>query len=1160
MNIDFPDTPITGQKFTDQNSAVWTWNNGRWRRDMPSVIPGIPNFYTVSTSILNAATPGVVIPPLKKLIDVFGAKLTASLAPAPAAEAMVYYVGKDAAAGADNSAAGVWRYTADNTIVPPTFSWLHVFDYSGGEGVLKAPDLTALNLVLSTVADGTIGETLDDHRLWIKQVMAPAVTTVVAAPGVAAVVGSAEVSRWLSLGTEYQSVPDIVTRNNLQSSIGVGHQVYVQATDTVYAWMGNSLPGADLTATVFGWVIVATFPSLTLGHRMRWVFDPEMPLATAAHWEDDRDGLAVVNGDTELSDRTLLPLSHIALGKLVFVKSDGFIYELIHDTAHMVGDITDWKQVGQGGVKYAGRMMNLPDPKTGRRPANGQLYVVEMDFSGNPYRRLVSWDESITGDPQKVKVTPINFVVPNSIIRNPTQMDTFIGVGATPAGGAGATLVVENPLGITGSALSVFPGIHFVDGTRFVYLGNPLYGTQGFMALAPEAGWVDAATTPPTLIPPVTVDDRSVGPQTGGWRFLNRHSWVKPTVAASDHIMDNRQGDFQSTTENAKKVLKVFDGAAWITLFDEEAIKGWIASLALFRGTASEDDTTHIGTIQVDTLPDLAALSAALDGSSTGEYWVWQGAAPYPVVAVTPRIGTDLTGVNLNVGDWLSIANRGTPAAPDLHYVRIGGDLLTAARGHGLFGLHTWVDGTYEKGSLVNSGGDIYRAKTAVIAGASSPTAHAAANVPTAGVAKPLTNIMGSVVTDLITWAKLLIADPVPITDWVAIPVLITGSTTRMGDGTVGAWNGFTVRDGGAFVWTGATGLENVDPAFTIHKGWLYVPPTGLVGNAVTLTGTQIATLTAGFPVNSWEKVPVGGGIKWVPDDAHIPLVGNIGDVYLIVSSAQNSGKPYIVTWDAGANKWVEAASSGNAIPLVLTGGDLIYPKNYLLDSVTADPAAMGMYEGDLELKQAVANGLYSPRNTFDKASAKHRLGVNVPLGTTGGNIRTGLPFTGAKGDLAMSPKDVNHKAQLWHHDGSDWVGEYDTGLGIIHRAERHDHGYAWNDAARGWVDYSIPEFHVRTNSGGASARWYRITVTLAFKADGLNTRAMFRCGIGAGRWNIEEVLVNHDYTSIRQHTWTFVQTLAVNTIHAQIGYKWVSGSAIQPQEAVVTVEDIGMM
>ena len=60
----------------------------------------------------------------------------------------------------------------------------------------------------------------------------------------------------------------------------------------------------------------------------------------------------------------------------------------------------------------------------------------------------------------------------------------------------------------------------------------------------------------------------------------------------------------------------------------------------------------------------------------------------------------------------------------------MSGDLLAKSRADSLYSLETWQDGTYEKGSLVNYKGSLWRANTAVLAGAGAPGFAGTAEIP----------------------------------------------------------------------------------------------------------------------------------------------------------------------------------------------------------------------------------------------------------------------------------------------------------------------------------------------------------------------------------------------------------------------------------------------
>ena len=105
--------------------------------------------------------------------------------------------------------------------------------------------------------------------------------------------------------------------------------------------------------------------------------------AIGGTWTDAREQQAVVDTRADLSDRVKLPFSHLAVGKLVYVKDEQLLYELIADTNNMMNDDTDWKPLVSG-VTYVGRVGNLP-----LDAVHGQMFIIRMDVSGNDYYRIV---------------------------------------------------------------------------------------------------------------------------------------------------------------------------------------------------------------------------------------------------------------------------------------------------------------------------------------------------------------------------------------------------------------------------------------------------------------------------------------------------------------------------------------------------------------------------------------------------------------------------------------------------------------------------------------------------------------------------------------------------------------------------------------------------
>lgn len=124
--------------------------------------------------------------------------------------------------------------------------------------------------------------------------------------------------------------------------------------------------------------------------RQRMVYDPVQPFANRISWTDDRMTMATVDSLADLSNRNILPLEHIAPGKLVFVRTVGTIYELIAAPAVMTDTLSDWSPMS-GGVTFVSRIGQLPNPTT-TNISDGQMFVVKMDFAGNEIDRLAVWD------------------------------------------------------------------------------------------------------------------------------------------------------------------------------------------------------------------------------------------------------------------------------------------------------------------------------------------------------------------------------------------------------------------------------------------------------------------------------------------------------------------------------------------------------------------------------------------------------------------------------------------------------------------------------------------------------------------------------------------------------------------------------------------------
>lgn len=209
--------------------------------------------------------------------------------------------------------------------------------------------------------------------------------------------------------------------------------------------------------------------------------------------------------------------------------------------------------------------------------------------------------------------------------------------------------------------------------------------------------------------------------QTGEWISSTLKDWVTGLRSDPRPTTDIEDGDQWLVNEPDHEELWDFDGTAWHNLYSADRVKAWIAALNLFEGTTNEDGHSIPGAVQFAGLPDLPANT---DPDLAAHHFTFVGTPGYVIRPTDPHgLGADLAGAILNPGDWIQAVNQGTATAPDMHWVHIGGDLLAKSRGDRLYGLQPWADGSWEQGSLVLFGGDVYRATVGVVAGDPQPDA-----------------------------------------------------------------------------------------------------------------------------------------------------------------------------------------------------------------------------------------------------------------------------------------------------------------------------------------------------------------------------------------------------------------------------------------------------
>ena len=286
----------------------------------------------------------------------------------------------------------------------------------------------------------------------------------------------------------------------------------------------------------------------------------------------------------------------------------------------------DWILERANYTALAGRVGDLPVSTPTAPLRDGTTYLIKYQYNGEQLSRLAVWDSS------KTQVGGIEHIT--------------------------ADVDPADVANIIANAGRQFPGEIFEAGNRdaefeVTYNGN---GTLKIDVTNAGTGYRLGDVYDHNGLANLTqgvhfIVDRLTGVSpTGGWRYVDIESWVKPLRANADVATDQQEGDFQSTTETDHKELKIWHNNAWITLFSEDTIKGWIAALSLFEGTVEPEDGTSAGAIKFDALPDLQLLTAASDRTKNSHYWTYVGAPNF--VVHSEYSVTGLTGGVPGVYRW----------------------------------------------------------------------------------------------------------------------------------------------------------------------------------------------------------------------------------------------------------------------------------------------------------------------------------------------------------------------------------------------------------------------------------------------------------------------------------------------------------------------------
>ena len=281
-------------------------------------------------------------------------------------------------------------------------------------------------------------------------------------------------------------------------------------------------------------------------------------------------------------------------------------------------------------------------------------------------------------------------------VRDSGQLYYFVGTPATPTG----TLGDWKPVGSGSSVVNKVANLPQPSATVNVSAGD--VGVVKFRNDGVTPEWQ------------IYIADIVGG--TAVWHPANQAILSKGLLTDPD-TPDAGNNDFQVTMENGHQEIKIYDKAvgAWVTIYSEDQIKGWIAAGNLFTGTLEEKGYGIAGAIELDKMP----TEASLGPTDKGHYWTWVGTSGH-VLAGSELGGaiSAIDGQKLNVGDWIQVAE---PAPGTFQYTVIPGDLLTKSRGTALFGMATWVAGAYEQGSIVVTNGKLYKATVPILTSDAAP-------------------------------------------------------------------------------------------------------------------------------------------------------------------------------------------------------------------------------------------------------------------------------------------------------------------------------------------------------------------------------------------------------------------------------------------------------
>ena len=148
---------------------------------------------------------------------------------------------------------------------------------------------------------------------------------------------------WLDARQIDQIVPDLAARDALNEpeALMMGSIVRVLDSLTDYMYIGTDPQSGQKI-----WYEARQIPDHSVTDRVqRLEYDRTLPIGDRLNWVDDRPTAEVV---ADLAELHAMPIERLVEGKLVYVQSEGLLYEYIATPTTHSGTSADWTPLVSG--------------------------------------------------------------------------------------------------------------------------------------------------------------------------------------------------------------------------------------------------------------------------------------------------------------------------------------------------------------------------------------------------------------------------------------------------------------------------------------------------------------------------------------------------------------------------------------------------------------------------------------------------------------------------------------------------------------------------------------------------------------------------------------------------------------------------------------------